>query len=273
MKDLMKKSSWMVLATMACATLAWSATELAKVNGHLITDHDLRLALGGLNEAQRDSILKDANSKRQIISGLIDQQLLIQDAEKQKLDQDTEYKDALAGFRAQYLANRVLAKNLGSQVNEKAAKKYYDAHKERYSTDQVHAQHILVSTEEQARDMIKKAKEPNADFQELAAKYSKDPSAKNNRGDLGFFGRDRMVPEFTEAAFSGTAGEIVGPVKTAYGYHVIKVIEKRIGKPMEFGDVELRVQNDLRQDLTQNYVGKLRKTAKIEMNDKAIDQK
>ena len=161
----------------------------------------------------------------------------------------------------------------GSCRRTSVRKKFYEKNKNRYSTDMVHAQHILVATEEQAREMLKKAKAPGADFQELAEKNSKDPSAKNNRGDLGFFGRDRMVPEFTEPAFKASEGEIIGPVKTGYGYHVIKIIKKKFGKVMDFADVELKAQNDLRQELAQSFVGKLRKDAKVEFIDKAIDAK
>lgn len=252
---------------------AFAATDYAKVNGRPINDKDLDLALSGLPEGQRDSILKDSASRRQILTGLVEQELLVQQAEKEKLDQDTEYKAALDAFRKQFLANRVLQKNLGQQVNEKSAKKYYETHKSRYSTDMVQAQHILVATEAEAKDILKKAKEANTDFQELAEKFSKDPSVKNNRGDLGFFGRDRMVPEFTEAAFKAGEGDIIGPIKTAYGFHVIKVLKKKFGKTMDYSDVELKVQNDLRQELAQNFVGKLRQDAKIEYIDKAIDAK
>ena len=255
-----------VLASLGAAP-AYAVTELAKVNGTSITDKDLTTALNGLNEAQRANVLKDSNSRRQILDGLIDQTLLAQTAEKEKLDQDQDYKDALASFRKQFLANKLLQKNLSAKLTEPAAKKFYEAHKSRYSTDQVHAQHILVTDEEQARSILKEAKLEGADFQAMAEKYSKDPSAKNNRGDLGYFGRDRMVSEFTEAAFAGGEGEILGPVKTSYGYHIIKIVEKKSGKPLEFGEVELRVKADMRQELVSQYLGKLKSTAKLEYKD------
>ena len=74
-----------------------------------------------------------------------------------------------------------------------------------------------------------------------------------------------MAQEFSDAAFSGKDGDIIGPVKTAYGYHIIKVVEKRIGKPLEYDEVELRVKNDLKQDLMASYVGKLKEQAKVEI--------
>ncbi|MGK5086808.1 peptidylprolyl isomerase [Bdellovibrionota bacterium FG-2] len=250
---------------------AW-AVDLATVNGKVITDKDLKSALSGVSEGQRENLLKDASSRRQILTSMIDQELLVQEAEKDKMDQDAEYKEALNSFRKQYLTGKVLNKKLAAKISDSTVKKYYENHKSRFSTDEVHAQHILVSDEAVARDLLKKAKEPNADFQVLAEKNSKDPSAKNNRGDLGFFGRDRMVPEFTEAAFSGKAGDIVGPVKTSFGYHIIKVIELKPGKALPFSDVEARVRMELRNELIQEMVGKLKQQAKVNVDDKAVDK-
>jgi peptidyl-prolyl cis-trans isomerase C len=244
--------------------------DVAKVNGKVVTDKDLMEALGGLNETQRKNVMDDANSKRQLLDGVIEQELLIQEAEKEKLDQDSEYKAALANFRKQYLSNRVLQRNLTGKFTESAAKRYYNQHKTHYSTEQVHAMHILVSSEAKAHELLKLAKAPNADFQALAEKYSKDPSAKNNRGDIGFFGRGRMVAEFTDAAFAAKVGEIVGPVKTSYGYHIIKVIEKKPGKILEFSDVESKVKSDLQQELASKYMMKLREQAKISVDDKSL---
>jgi peptidyl-prolyl cis-trans isomerase C len=261
------------LVFFAAATSPARAVDLAKVNGRVISDRDLQLALSNLNEGQRANVLRDSNTRRQVLKSVIDQDLLVQEAEKEKLDNDQDYKDALNAFRHQYLASRVLQKNLASKLTESAAKRYYKGHLSRYSTEQVEAMHILVRDEHKANEMYNKAKGLDDDaFKDLAEKSSDDPSAKNNRGYLGWFGHDRMVPEFTEAAFGASEGEVIGPVKTAYGYHIIKVLHKKSGKPLEYGEVELRVKNDLRQELTQVYVGNLKKTAKVEINDAAVDK-
>jgi peptidyl-prolyl cis-trans isomerase C len=251
--------------------LAWSM-DVAKVNGKSITDKDMVDSLGTLNETQRKDVLGDPNSRHQLINTMIDQELLAQEADKEKLDQDDEYKMAVANFKKQFLSNRVLQRNLSSKFTESAAKHYYEENQDRYSTAEVHAMHILVGDEVQAREILKMAKDPKNDFQALAEKYSKDPSAKNNRGDIGFFGRDRMVPEFTNAAFEAKAGEIVGPIKTSYGYHIIKVIEKKPGKVLEYSDVEARVKNDLQTELTATYLRKLRQQAKVSIDDKALSK-
>lgn len=256
-----------IVSVVVLATQAFGAVELAKVNGRALTARDLDGALGGLNEGQRKNLLADANARRQVLLNVIDQELLAQEAEKQKLDQDQDAKDAFAIFKKQYLANRLLGKNLNSKLTDAAAKKYYEAHKPEFSTDLVRVMHILLADEASAKAMLKKASEPNADFQELAEKNSKDPSAKNNRGDIGFIPRDRMVPEFTEAAFGAELNKIVGPVKTAFGYHIIKVVERKLGKTLGFEEVESRVRNALQRDLMQTYVSTLKKGAKIEINE------
>lgn len=261
-----------IVLTALVAGFSASANEVARVNERPITAQDLRSALGGLTEGQRDSVMRDSNSRRQILNSLIEQELLVSEAQKEKLDQDAEFKQALEAFRKQFLASRVLQKNLGTKFTDQAVKKYYETHKSRYSTDQVHAMHILVKDEQRAQELLKQARAKDVDFQALAEKNSVDPSAKNNRGDLGWFGRDRMVPEFTEAAFAGDKDQVVGPVKTTYGYHIIRIIDKKTGKPMEFDEVEVRVRNELRQDLTSAYVARLKQQAKIKVNDSVLDK-
>ena len=249
------------------------ASEIAKVNGQSLTDRDLKLALSSMNEGMRENVLKDPNTRREILNAVIDQEILVDEAVKEKLDQDQDYKDAQAMFRRQYLATRALDKNLGSKLSDSSARKYYEANKPHYSTDQVHALQILLKDEDQANELLKLAKAKDADFQELAAKYSIDPSAKNNRGDLGVFGRNAPYdPAFLDGAFSGSSGEIVGPIKTRFGYHILKVVEKKFGKPLTFDEVEVQVKHDLGQSLREAYLGKLRKGAKVQIHDSALDK-
>lgn len=270
LKGLLFGAVAVMIAAGVGANTAWSM-EVAKVNGKVVTDKDLVEALGNLNEGQRENVLKDSAFKKQILSSVIEQELLVQEAEKEKLDQDESYREALAAFRKQFLSNRILSKKLASRVTESAAKRYYEQNKLHYSTDEVHAMHILVSDEQKALALLKEARN-GADFQELAEKNSKDPSAKNNRGDIGFFTRDRMVPEFTDAAFAAKVGDIVGPVKTSYGWHIIKIVDRKPGHVLDYSDVEPRVMNDLKQELIHTYVSKLRAQAKIAIDDKALER-
>ncbi|MEO5970398.1 MAG: peptidylprolyl isomerase [Bdellovibrionia bacterium] len=246
--------------------------ELANVNGHVITDQDLTLALGALNDRQRDDFLKDSISRQFIVQGLIDQDVLVREAEKLKLDQEPEVKNAVNVFKKQLIVNRLLDKKLANQLTPTALEKYFNLHKDIYSTSQVHVQQILVSDESEAKRLKKLAEEKPGGFQELAEKYSKDPAAKTTRGDLGFVSHDRLVREFTDAAFATPDGKIAGPIKTIYGYHVIKVIQKRAGKPLEYSEVELRVRDALRAELIRDYTDKLRAQATIKVDEGAVEK-
>ena len=248
------------------------AAVIATVNQKQLTDQDLKVALGQFSEGQRNNILKDPTNRRQILLSMIDQELLNQEADRQKLGEEESIKLAVESFRRQQMVARLLEKNLASRVTQAAAKKFYDQNKLLFNSDQVRAQHILVSTDTEAREILTKLKDPKADFQKLAEKQSRDPSAKNNRGELGFFTRDQLDPEFTKAAFAAKAGEIVGPVKTVYGYHVIKVLEKKAGKTLPFEEAEMKATGMLRQKLGQEYLAKLREQSKIQIEDKELEK-
>lgn len=247
-------------------TLAQASTPLATVNGKSITTSDLEAALAHLSESQRKQVLSDTTTRRKVLDTLIDQEILIQTAEQMKLDQTKEFKDAVESFRRQYLVNKLLEQNIAPKLTEKAARDFYNNNKLRYSTEQVRAQHILLPDQKTANEVLKMAKAPNADFQALAEQHSRDPSAKTNRGELGFFPRDRMVPEFTNAAFGAKVGSIVGPVKTDFGYHIIKVLEKKPGKHLNYEEVEAKVREDLKQELVRLYTEGLRNSAKVQVN-------
>ncbi len=249
------------------------ASDVAKVNGKSITDKDIIGSLSGVNEGQRQSYLKDPQAKKEILDRVIDQEILFQEGEKAKLDQNNEYKEAVANFRKQYLAMRVLAQNVGPKLTDAQARKYYDRNKFRYSTMQSYVQHILLETEAKAKEVMNAAKEPGADFQELAVKHSKDPSAKNNRGEVGPVGWDSpFVMPFKDAALNGKEGEIVGPVRTQFGYHLIKVLRRKPGKALNYDEVELQVKNDYRQELTEDFMEKLKKSAKVSVDDAALNK-
>ncbi len=260
-----------LIGAVVCFSLSASASEIAKVNGKIISDADVKASLSSFNEGQRSKILSDSNTRREIISNLVDQELLIQEAEKQKLDKEKDYETALQAFRRQFLTDKVLAKNVRPKLTEAAAKKYYENYRKNYSTDKVSVQHILLSDEKTAMEVLKQSKVAGVDFQALAEKNSKDPSAKNNRGDIGVITRDApFVEAFKTAAFNAKQGDIVGPIKTQFGYHIIKVTDKKIGKVLGYEEVELRVKADLQKEFVQNYVTQLKKTSSISVDEKNL---
>ena len=139
------------------------------------------------------------------------------------------------------------------QIPEQKLQEYYNTNKERYARpEQVHARHILLKTEgkddaavrAQAEDLVKQLR-AGANFEELARKYSEDEGSAPNGGDLGLFGRGRMVPEFEQAAFSLPVNQISDPVKTQYGYHILQVTEKQAPYQMEFALVKDQIFREL----------------------------
>ncbi|MBU6153484.1 MAG: peptidylprolyl isomerase [Bdellovibrionales bacterium] len=236
---------------------------IATVNGKVITDADLQSLVSTLPFQQRELVKKDQNLRKKMISDLIDQELMLQEAAAEKIESTKEYQDALNIMRKQALVNAIVSKKLASKVTPQAVKEYYNSRKSSYSTDQIHAQHILLSTEKEAEEVLNQVMQPGVDFQRVAEARSKDPTAKNTRGDVGFFSRNMFDQAFTDAAFKTRVGEITGPVKTAFGFHIIKVVDRKVGKIQELAEVEQEVRTDFQRDLLRNFVMGLRRKAKI----------
>jgi peptidyl-prolyl cis-trans isomerase C len=250
-------------AVIFAVQMSAQAAVVATVNGKSITDEDLQSIVSNVPEVQKQNLLNQPASRKQLISTLIDQELMYQDALSKKIDSSKEFITAMNAFKKQALVNLLVSKQLAPKVTNDAVKNYYTKNKLKYTNDQVHAQHILVDSEKDALAILSEVKKPGVDFQKVAETKSKDPSAKNNRGDVGFFARDMFDPAFVDAAFSTKVGEITGPVKSAFGYHVIKVIERTPGKNPEYAEVESKVRTDLQRDILQGYVSSLKSKAKI----------
>jgi peptidyl-prolyl cis-trans isomerase C len=164
----------------------------------------------------------------------------------------------------------LLASEGKAATTDQAMKKVYDdASKQIAGEEEVHARHILVPTEEEAKK-VKAELDKGADFAELAKKESKDPGASDG-GDLGFFTKDQMVPEFSKVAFALKPGQISDPVKTQFGWHIIKVEEKRTRKPPSFDQVKGQIETYVQRKAQADYVAKLRAGAKIERMDQAAN--
>ncbi|MGJ5130765.1 MULTISPECIES: peptidylprolyl isomerase [unclassified Bradyrhizobium] len=238
---------------------------LAKVNGAEIRKSDVTLAEEELGQslAQMDPATKDEN----VLSFLIDMKLVAKAAEDKKVADTEEFKKRLAFTRNRLLMDSLLASEGKAATTPDAMKKVYEeAAKQIGGEQEVHARHILVETEDDAK-AVKAELAKGADFAELAKKKSKDPGASDG-GDLGFFTKEQMVPEFANVAFSLEPGKISDPVKTQFGWHVIKVEEKRSRKPPEFDQVKGQIETYVTRKAQADYVGKLREAAKIERLDK-----
>jgi peptidyl-prolyl cis-trans isomerase C len=238
---------------------------LAKVNGSEIRQSDVALAEEELGPslAQMDPATKDEN----VLAFLIDMKIVAKAAEDKKIADTDDFKKRLAFTRNRLLMDSLLASEGKAATSDEAMKKVYEeASKQIAGEQEVHARHILVETEDEAK-AIKAELDKGADFAELAKKKSKDPGASDG-GDLGFFTKEQMVPEFSAAAFALEPGKISDPVKSQFGWHVIKVEEKRNRKAPDFEQVKSQIETYVTRKAQADYVGKLREAAKIERMDK-----
>ena len=239
---------------------------LAKVNGSEIRQSDLALAEEELGQslAQMDPATKDEN----VLSFLIDLKIVSKAAEDKKIADTDDFKKRMAFTRNRLLMDSLLASEGKAATTDDAMKKVYEeASKQITGEQEVHARHILVETEDEAK-AVKSELDKGADFAELAKKKSKDPGASDG-GDLGFFTKDQMVPEFSEVAFKLEPGKISDPVKSQFGWHVIKVEEKRNRKAPDFQQVKAQIETYVTRKAQADYVGKLREAAKVERTEPA----
>ncbi|NOY38942.1 MAG: hypothetical protein GXO95_01505 [Nitrospirae bacterium] len=157
-----------------------------------------------------------------------------------------------------------------AKVTEEDVKKYFDTHPDEFSTDRVRASHILVSTKEEADSLLKKLK-AGEDFAALAKKNSIDKGSAAKGGDLGFFGRGQMVPEFEKAVFSMKKGEVSEPVKTQFGYHIIKLTDLKKGEKADYDKVKESLSKKLltekRRAAFDSYIEKLKNSYNVEINE------
>jgi peptidyl-prolyl cis-trans isomerase C len=235
---------------------------LARVNGVEIKQSDVDIADADIGQSLPQPP-GDAR-KEAIVAYLIDVAILAQAASAKKLETSPEYVSRLA-----YAKNKVLMETLLNDITKTAAteaemKKLYDESVAKMQPEEeVRARHILVKTEAEAKDVLAKVK-GGADFEKLAREISIDPSAKTNGGDLEYFSKGQMVAEFSEAAFKLDKGQVSEPVKTQFGFHIIKVEDKRTKPLPKYDEVKEQVQAFVVRKAQAELIMKLRTEAKIE---------
>src|SRR3954469_12952509 len=241
---------------------------LAKVNGSEIRQSDVTLAEEELapSLAQMDPAAKKDN----VLSFLIDLKIVAKAAEDKKLENTDDFKKRRAFTRSRLLMDSLLATEGKSATTDDSMKKVYEEASRQITGEQeVHARHILVESEDEAK-AVKEELNKGADFAELAKKKSKDPGASDG-GDLGFFTKDQMVPEFSAVAFALEPGKVSDPVKSQFGWHVIKVEEKRSRQAPAFDQVKGQIETYVTRKAQADYVAKLREAAKVERMDKPAE--
>ena len=266
----MKTFGTMIL--LAVSVLGLGQAPLAKaedkvvvvINGHEIKTSEVEIAaediamqLGDLPAKLRYPFL---------IEYLVERHLLAQAAVKQGVADTEEYKQRLAFYQAKALRDAYFNSTIKPAVTDEEVKAAYDKEASKVKvSERVRARHILVQTEKEAKDVLARLNKGEK-FEDIAKQVSLDGS-KDYGGDLGYFSAEEMVPEFSKAAFSLKVGETSVPVKTDYGWHVIKVEDRKQGGAQPFDQVKAGIKAVLMRKKVQDMVSDLRKQAKIEIVD------
>ncbi len=244
---------------------AGGETVLAKVNGRTITEADLRLAeaeigndLGSMPADQR---------RRVLVEYLIENHLFAEAAESEKLGSGTAFDERMKYWQRRALRDAYFDRTVKGAVTEAEARKLYDAQLAAAKPqEEARARHILVESEAKAKDIFEKIAH-GEDFARMAKEFSKDTGSKEEGGDLGYFSRGQMVPQFEEAAFKLKPGEMSQPVQSQFGWHIIKLEDKRQRGAPPFDSIKERIMNSLVHRKAQELTQSLRDKAKLEFLD------
>jgi peptidyl-prolyl cis-trans isomerase C len=256
------------LSALCGSAFAQDATVVAKVGDLEITQSELDLAIANLDPQLAQ--LPDEQKKVAALSGAIDVKLLAANATAAGLQDDADYKRRMAFIAERELHNAFFKKNVVDAVTTEEVKARYDKEIAALpKQEEVRARHILVKTEEEAKQIIADL-DAGKDFIEIAKEKSTDPN-KTEGGDLGYFTKGRMVPEFEEVAFALEKGAYTKtPVKTQFGFHVIRLEDKRDAPPPAFEAVEQQVRQLVMRDKYLAIIEKAKTEQTIEIVDEAL---
>lgn len=261
---------------------------LANVGGEVITVEDFEAELDALPEFTRKQ-LKSKEQKQKRLDRMVEEILLETEAEKRGLDQDEEIQRKVDRYRKRLITEKLyreIAKER-AEVTEEEIQRYFDEHKDQYTQkERIRASQILIlvppnagpekdaEAKGKAQEALSKAK-GGEDFSQLARQYSEGPTSKRG-GDLGYFSRGRMIPEFEEIAFSlKEVGDISDVVKTKFGYHIIQLKDKQSEKLLSLDEVQERIVRQLeskkRREIRQTLGKDLREKAQVEIHEKFLE--
>lgn len=223
---------------------------LATVGTKTITEADVDAFIMQLG--QRGQAYQNPQGRTMVLEQLINKALLVLDATRNLYERDPEFKAELARVKEDLLANYAVEKAVRDvRVNDADVEAYYNENKAQFvQGPTVNASHILVDSEEKANEILAKINAGEITFEDAAKEFSTCPSGKEG-GSLGDFGRGQMVPEFDEACFTMEVGAVSAPVKTQFGYHIIRLNSKGEETEMPFDAIKAQLKEKLMQDKQQ----------------------
>lgn len=282
----MNRILFSILVGLASSSVLAADAVLVKQGDTIITERDVRLALETyVPEKNRLDLQASEKKLRDFVAQLFAVRKLAEEGRNRQMSADELWKVNSAAERAnaQVQLDYLVGQKAAPDFEQVARETYAANPKEYMQPEQVHAQHILIKFEGRTKEdalklathVMELASKPGQDFGKLAAEYTEDVAGKTNGGDLGFFGRNKMVKPFEDAVFAlSKQGQLAGPVESPFGYHVIKLVERRAEAPVPFEKVrDTLVRSEeikyRRRAIGQEYerVGKL---PGIEVNQEAI---
>lgn len=274
----MKKFRFLVLfISMALALSACGNKDrkvLARINDEVITLEEFNNDIERLPKHYQDMIV---GQKKKFLDEIIKEELLYKEALKSNIDKDAETQELIAEARKKILVSSLIKSRVDNKafLSEDDLREYYDQHSEEFMLpERWRASHIVVDTPEEAREIREKLNE-GVSFEELAENRSKDATAKEG-GDIGYFSKGQLIPEFQNACFELKIGQISDVVETPFGYHVIKLTDKKNPEVQEFSSVKELIRKELertqKRELLDELITDLRNDAKITINEELIEE-
>jgi len=261
----------LILSTIFSFTLtsvAFSANSkvVASVNGEKIYDSEIKRNLNQIPNYDSLSIEQQKEIKGKIITAVSKLRAVIQEARRLNVHESKDFKEKLQDFKDQLMYTTLLEQHIKSFITEKKLRDYYKKNKSKYLQTKANAGHILVEKRAQAEEIIQKLN-AGEDFTALAKEHSVGPSA-NDGGNLGWFNKDEMVKEFSEATFALKEGKYTKkPVQTQFGWHVIYLKEKMEDVAILFDDVKDQIEEELAEKEIQKYLSTILDEAEIVTNE------
>jgi peptidyl-prolyl cis-trans isomerase C len=272
--------------------LAQNDEIVAKIGDKKFTVSDFKKIITNNFDSDKQKMIENTPQIREAILSQYIQTIVVSGLVKQSgFDKRPEIKEQLEFYRDNFLANEYIKREVAGKITvpENEIKAYYDSHPDEFKKpEMIRARHILVKVEpsasqndkekakEKATDILKKIKAGD-NFEKLADDLSDDPGSKSKGGDLGFFSRGRMVKQFEDAAFSLKPGETSGIVETQFGYHIIKVEEKKDASTEPYDAVKDKISQKLIQERVKTkvaeFLDKAMKDAKVEMHPEVLGGK
>ena len=235
---------------------------LAEVNGTTITTDDFKKEVEILPPYLKP-MTETPEGRKEMLDSMIVRELVLQEAQKSGIEKSPAVVDRLEDLKKRVIIEAYWKQKVEEQakISDADIQKFYDQNKEKFRTgDQVRASHILLKTEKEAQDVLAQLK-AGGNFEELAKKYSTDPAGAKG-GDLGWFGKGSMIPEFEKAAFALKEGQTSGIIKTKFGYHIVKLTGKRSAGILPVAEVKDQIKAALLPEKQQEIFKKMREDLK-----------